>query len=158
MNKKATLSLQNRIVSMIYGVLVVSMSFIELIHGEKFCGSLTTAGEYNVMIMTSGFQAFDILYLAYFDLLGFDMALHHISCMTAMASCAHYGKGSNFALMCLMTADFSMPIMHIRVFLKSVGLRYTRVYEVCEILFFGSYIVSRMGFLQVINYFLLTCD
>ena len=159
MKRNTYLDFRNRQVSIVHGILILSLSALEYLkNGNEQCGSLTSQGQYNAIIISCGYFTYDFLAMTYLGLLDMDMTVHHLAAMAAMASTVHYGFGSHYWIPGLIIGEISNAPMHGRVLLKHLGLRYTRAYEVAEFLYFISYSVARTFGCPILTYFVVICE
>jgi hypothetical protein len=57
-----------------------------------------------------------------------------------------YGLSANFVVMGMFIGESSNPFMHLRAILKQYGLRYTKAYECCDIIFMLLFTFGRLIF------------
>lgn len=60
-----------------------------MVSQNAYCGTPTTSLEYGILIMSSGYFSYDFLAMAYFNLLDFDMTVHHLLCIFGMIVTLH---------------------------------------------------------------------
>ena len=72
------------------------------------------------------------------------MTIHHWICIIGMSYPLTYGISANYIVMGMFVAECSNPAMHIRQILRHYGLRYTKAYESCEIMFLCLYVFGRI--------------
>ena len=99
------------------------------------------------MIISASYFVSDFLACLYYDLADMSMSLvyHHslAICGHAVATFAKLGAPSSICMPYinnkggLMCAEVSNFPMHMRVILRQLGLRYTKLYEACEWTYFG---------------------
>ena len=135
-------------VSFLHGTLQLFLSLHQMITVDQYCIRPVSHEEYIILVISCGYFSYDFLAMAWFGLLDFDMTVHHLLCISGMAITLVLGEGANYIVMGLFIAEVSNPAMHSRVMLKFLGLRYSRSYEVIEILYFTSFFWGRlvMGF------------
>lgn len=71
------------------------------------------------------------------------MTYHHWVCIIGMGLPLAYEISGNYVVMGMFISEASNPFMHVRVILRHYGLRYTKSYELMEILFLIFYIFGR---------------
>ena len=71
------------------------------------------------------------------------MTYHHWVCIIGMGLPLVYEISGNYVVMGMFISEASNPFMHVRVILRHYGLRYTKSYELMEILFLIFYIFGR---------------
>lgn len=82
------------------------------------------------MISLSYF-VYDTVACIYYKLIDRSMLLHHIVCITALALCLMGFKGSFYLIVGLSVAEISNFPMHLRTILRNIGLKYTKLYQLC---------------------------
>ena len=87
---------------------------------------------------------YDFSAMAYYGLLDFGMTFHHLICIIGMSFPLTYGMSANYIVMGMFVAEVSNPTMHARLIMRQYGLRYTKMYELTEILFLIIYIFGRV--------------
>lgn len=131
-----------------HGSLLCLLSGYHFYFTPGSCGSPNTKMENNILIMAVGYFCYDFVLMAYLGLLDFPMTFHHFICIVGMFSSVSGGKSSSLLVSASFIAEISNPPMHLRQILRMIGLRYTKIYEACEISFISLYIFGRflMGF------------
>jgi len=79
----------------------------------------------------------------YYGLVDFGLVLHHGMVMIGYSSALFQQYGATEALIGLFFAEVSNFPMHLRMIVKQFGLRYTRLYEVLELIYMATYMISR---------------
>lgn len=95
------------------------------------------------MIVSAAYFAYDFLACVYYELADTALVAHHslAICGYAMATLSKFGGPSSmFGLMCAEVSNFPM---HTRCILRTIGLRYTKLYEVCELIYFGIFFIFK---------------
>ena len=82
--------------------------------------------------------------MAYFRILDAGMFIHHLMCIFGMYLGICEGVSLNYIIDGLYISEISNPVMHIRIISKHLGLRYTKLYEICELLYILLYIYGRI--------------
>lgn len=82
--------------------------------------------------------------MAYFHLLDFSMTFHHFVCISGMVITVTQGISSNYLVAGLFISEVSNPMMHARMIIKHLGLRYTKAYEVSELGYILLYVYGRI--------------
>lgn len=82
-----------------------------------------------------GYFSSDLLLMAYEGLLDIPMFIHHNLCIYAQFVPLYEGISGNIALNAFFVAEISNPAMNAKHILKLIGKRYTKAYELSEILF-----------------------
>ena len=92
------------------------------------------------------------------DNIDFEMSIHHLLCIFGMTLTLYYGNGANYVVMGIFIAEVPVPFYLIRHLLKKKELRYSRSYEVIEILYFSSFFLGRMVIAIPITYNTAMCS
>lgn len=101
---------------------------------------------------------YDFTAMAYYGMLDFAMSFHHWTCIIGMSLPLTYGLSGNYIVLGMYIAEISNPFMHVRCVLRSYGLRYTKSYELMEILFMMLYIYGRLIIGPYIVWSTVTCE
>lgn len=88
--------------------------------------------------------ASDIVIMWYEGLLDVAMFIHHMLCIYAQFVPLYEGISGNVALNSFFVAEVSNPAMNASYILKLTGRRYTFAYELADISFLSTYVLSRM--------------
>ena len=95
--------------------------------------------------------------MAYFGLLDKGMFVHHFMCVIGMSTCLYENISANYLVAGLFISEISNPIMHVRMVLKHLGLRYTKSYEVSEFSYIMLYTFGRIFIGTSVMIKTLTC-
>ena len=71
------------------------------------------------------------------------MIFHHGICIAGMYTSVHYGTSANDLLAGSFACETSNAPMHFRLIIKTLGLRYSKMYEYAEYMYFALYIYFR---------------
>jgi len=85
-----------------------------------------------------------MLAMAYLGLLDVAMTIHHSMCIMGYVIVLAQGNSASFLCNALYLSEVSNPIMHVRVVLKHLGLRYTKAYEISELSYIMLFIYGRI--------------
>ena len=157
LKRKVHLDLRNRMVSFIHGIVILLLSSYQVYFAFTECGDATNSTEYFILALSGGYFAYDFLSMAWFKLLDFDMALHHLLCIAGILVVLGQNMGAGFVVQGLFVAEVSNPAMHMRIMLRNLGKRYTRAYEVAEYAYFMSFFFGRMIIGHPVVYATVTC-
>ena len=86
------------------------------------------------------------------------MTLHHTLAILLWVGAILGDKGGHFFLVAFGIGELSNPAMHLRMIVKHMGLKYTRLYEVLEIAYFTSFLFGRQLFLHPGIYNVCVCS
>ena len=87
LKREVYLDLRNRMCSFIHGILILILSAYQVYFAFTECGDATNSTEYFILTVSGGYFFYDFLSMAWFKLLDFDMALHHILCIAGILVC-----------------------------------------------------------------------
>mmetsp|Transcript_9610 Transcript_9610/g.8458 ORF Transcript_9610/g.8458 Transcript_9610/m.8458 type:complete len:134 (+) Transcript_9610:21-422(+) len=76
---KEILDTYNRIVSYIHGLLCIGLVYYDTTYSNLPCGSPNTKVQNFTMVMSLGYFLYDSVALAYYKLLDYPMAAHHLA-------------------------------------------------------------------------------
>jgi hypothetical protein len=80
-----------------------------------------------------GYFLYDFVAMAYFKMLDSGMTIHHFICVTGMYLCLLQGISANYLIAGVYISEVSNPVMHARMVVKHLGMRYTKTYELLEV-------------------------
>jgi hypothetical protein len=144
LSKKSELDIQNRAISWIHGLALLIFSGNQIFFNPGQCGDPNSTYEKRLIYTAVGYFAYDFVCMGYYGLLDSAMFFHHILTAFGMCTCLMYGNSANLIIFGMFAAEVSNPMMHMRVILKHLGLRYTKAYEACEIGFIVLYFYGRI--------------
>lgn len=143
-SKLDELDVLNRIVSIMHGTLALILSGYHFMSYGAHCSLPNIDFEVNLFLMSSGYFIYDFLAMAYYGLLDIPMTIHHGVVVLGEIMTIYRGTSASLSLAAMFIAEISNPAMHIRVILKHVGLRYTKIYELFELIFIFLYVFVRL--------------
>lgn len=130
----------------------------KLVYEEGKCAAPMTNFEYWILGSSTGYFAYDFLCMAYFGLLDIDMTLHHLLAIIVWFGAICTDRGGYHFIVCFGVGEISNPAMHLRIIVKYLGLRYTRLYEFLEITYFLTFLFGRQLFLHPVIYNTWVCE
>ena len=136
--------IQNRLPAVFHSTIVCVLSAIRYFNYEQdFAGHNLFLDNF-ILCYTLGYFVYDFTFMYFLGLLGKAMILHHVVAVICLGNVIFSGHGGNATIISIIFAEISNPAMHLRVILRDFGLRYTKIYEVLEFSFLGSYIFGRL--------------
>jgi len=72
------------------------------------------------------------------------MFIHHSMCIVGIYTSLCEGISCNYIVMALYVSEISNPIMHCRMIVKHLGMRYTKLYEILELTYVMLYVYGRV--------------
>jgi hypothetical protein len=157
MSRNDELDMLNRVVSIFHGAAALILSGYHFASYGAHCSLPNVDYENQVFLMSAGYFTYDFLAMAYYGLLDAPMTLHHVVVVIGEIMTVELGSSASLALAALFVAEISNPAMHIRVILKHLGLRYTKLYELFELTFVFLYTFVRLLLGFYIVYLMVSC-
>lgn len=151
------LDLRNRIVSFFHGTMSLFLSGYHYYFLLGECGQANSDFEKLIILNSAGYFTYDFVAMAYFGLLDKGMFVHHFMCILGMLICLYENISANYLVAGLFISEISNPIMHARMVLKHLGLRYTKAYEVSEFSYIMLYTFGRIFIGTSVMIKTLTC-
>ena len=108
------------------------------------CGDPNTLAMKFSLACSCGYFLYDFIAMGYFGLLDAGMIIHHSIAVIGLYITLISDSSANHLVALVFWFEVSNPAMHLRMILKYVGLRYTRIYEALEISYILTYIVGRL--------------
>lgn len=142
LGKKKIDDIKNRIVSIFHGLFALVVTAYHIFRDQPQFTDSTTTIQHIIMLTSCAYFFYDFLACAYYGLVDMGLVLHHSMCLLGMLSCEYYDNATT-GLMGLGMAEVSNFPMHFRVILRIFDMRYTKTYELAEILYIVSYAVAR---------------
>ena len=134
----------NRAISFIHGLSCCILSYIEITYYKNSYGGENTLFQNFTLIMSSGYFIFNTVSMTYYRLLDSSMAFHHIIVIMMFVDSVYFNTSGAELVGGLFITEISNPTMHFRLFLKTYGLRHTKVYEACEYVYILLYTYNRL--------------
>ena len=122
-------------VSFVHGTMTLFLSGYNTYFVHSQCGELNTYFENQILIFSSAYFLYDLLAMAYLGLLDSAMFIHHNICIWGMVIGFMFGYSADILISGLFLSEISNPAMHVRVVLKHLELRYSKSYELAELVY-----------------------
>mmetsp|Transcript_9079 Transcript_9079/g.7998 ORF Transcript_9079/g.7998 Transcript_9079/m.7998 type:complete len:264 (+) Transcript_9079:64-855(+) len=149
--EKERMDLQNRIVSMTHGLIILSMSaYIVFVENPEY-EDVSTKTQHYMLIISGAYFLYDLLACIYYGLADLSLVLHHGLCILGIIVCEATDNGTT-STYGLFYAEASNAPMHLRCILRTLKMRYTKFYEFNELLYITVYIVARGFFSSIMAY------
>jgi hypothetical protein len=132
LKREEYLDLRNRIVSFVHGTMGLLLSGYHYYFLHTECGWKNTELEKFIITNSFGYFAYDFVVMCYFGLMDTGMFIHHFICIFGMMVCLAQNISANYLVAGLFVSEVSNPVMHARMVIKHLGMRYTKSYEVAE--------------------------
>jgi hypothetical protein len=152
------LDLRNRQISFVHGLSVLVLTTYAMLFRTGQCMSPNTFFDSAVMYSSMGYFTYDFLAMVYYGLLAWPMTIHHAMSIAILGLNISSRNSAFLILGGMFIGEISNPSMHLSAMLKHLGLRYSKVYELCEISFAFLYILGRVFMGSVQLYRIITCE
>ena len=149
MTSKEEREVQKRIVSILYSVIIISLTFylsfiINVKNNEPLSGitKLTFA-------IGWGHYIYDLSVSISNNMLDHYILAHHVWSIITNFSMIIYSSYTSLSAITLFYYSFWIPFVHLRLSLKIVGLRYSLLFEVMEVAYVIGFFYSRTAALII---------
>lgn len=143
--KEAILDTKTRIISIVHGVLVLALSFTDLIRYRTIVNEKNSFFQEFTMLFSMSYFLYDLLCCLYYNLYDLDLIFHHTLVFLGLVHTIMLGYGGSTFLFGFIVAEISNAPMHLRKILANHGLRHTKLYELMESAYFKLYMFARGG-------------
>jgi len=140
---------KNRIVSIAHGLFTFLATFYHLKNQDPQFGASNTSFQLFILISSLSYFFYDTVACIYYGIYDTGLILHHSMVLLGYGSAILQQYGATEALSGLFFAEVSNFPMHVRAILKTLGLRYTRLYECLELIYMSTYIIARGVFIPI---------
>jgi hypothetical protein len=135
--------LQNRLVSIINGVIIALLGgYYVWVLGQDVEGPNTPFTNMTCAI-AMGYFAYDIAALWAAGILDLQTFIHHVASVGMFACGIYYTHGACSPVSALYYGEVTNSFMHMRYFIRSLGMRNTKLYEMAEYTFIFLYLYMR---------------
>lgn len=145
---------KNRIMSVLHSLIGLGLCFYDFIsfQWDEFCSASTIFQNYFICF-TIGYFIYDLICCILLDIYDKELILHHLFCIV----CFYFQLAVDFSGMAtirfFILNELSIPIMHIRVILRTYGLKLTKLYICLELVYIIIYIITRGIFVPILIYY-----
>ena len=137
--------IKNRIISIIHGFLTLILSSHHILTTPfEYCTVSSSYEQFIIKISVSYF-IYDYIACLYYGIWDKNLVIHHTSSISGFLVSYYVPIGAKISILGLMVAESSNFPMHMRVILRLKGLRHTKMFNLCEILYLVVYVVVRGG-------------
>ena len=140
--KQKVRDLQNRIVSLVHGVLILWMSSWGMYYGGY--NEPNHDVHIRIAIFSAAYFTQDLIMMTALGLNSIQITFHHFTCIGGFLYMVWAGYGGCVEITGIFYAEFSNFPMHMRTMLKDYGLRYTNIHDTFEWLYFFTYFFGRL--------------
>ncbi len=142
LKREDMLDMRNRMISIVHGTIGLFLAAYNTYFLHSQCGSENTKFEGFILTFSCAYFAYDFLVMAYFRILDSSMLIHHSICIFGMAFCVLTKSSAWYLIAAEFVSEISNPAMHVRMILKHLGLRYTKAYELAELVYMCNNLLS----------------
>jgi len=142
LDKKKADDIKNRIISIVHGLFALFVSGYHIYRDRPGYTDPSTPIQHIILLTTGAYFLYDFIACAYYGLVDMALVLHHSLCVFGVIVC-EYMNNSTTALIGLALAEMSNFPMHFRSILRTLKMRYTKIYELSETLYMVTYILAR---------------
>jgi len=142
LGKRKINDIKNRAVSIVHGLFAFIVSGYHIYRDNPQYAEPASNIQQIIMLTSIAYFLYDFFACAYYGLADTGLVLHHVMCLTGIGSCALMNNATT-AIMGLLFAEVSNFPMHLRCVLRTFKMRYTKLYELAEIMYISTYILAR---------------
>jgi len=134
--------LKNRVVSIVHGLFALVVSGYHIYRDNPQYAEPATKIQHIILLTSGAYFLYDFFACIFFGLTDMGIMLHHGLCLVGIISC-ELTNNATTALIGLFLAEASNFPMHFRAILRTLKMRYTKLYEFSECAYIVTYIVAR---------------
>jgi len=142
LGKRKIDDVKNRVVSIVHGLFALFVSGYHIYRDNPTYADPATPIQHIIMLTSCAYFLYDFLACAYYGLADMGLVLHHSMCLIGIISCELMNNCTT-GLIGLFLAEVSNFPMHFRSILRTIKMRYTKLYELSENMYIVSYIMAR---------------
>jgi len=140
--KKKIDDVKNRAVSIVHGLFALFVSGYHIYRDNPEYAEPASKIQHIIMLTSCAYFLYDFIACAVYGLADMGLVLHHGMCLIGIISCEVMNNATT-ALIGLFLAEVSNFPMHFRAVLRTLKMRYTKLYEVSEGIYILTYIIAR---------------
>jgi len=140
--KREADDLRNRVVSIIHGLFAFFVSGYHIYKDNPQYADQSTPIQHLILLTSGAYFAYDYIACKYYGLSDLSLLMHHGMCVGGIIVCEAYNNATT-GLIGLFWAEISNCPMHVRVILRTIKMRYTKLYEFSETFYLVTYILCR---------------
>jgi len=142
LGKRKINDIKNRAVSIVHGLFALFVTGYHLYRDNPQYAEPATNIQQVIMLTSCAYFLYDFFACAYYGLIDTGLVFHHAMCLLGIGGSGLMNNGTT-AIMGIFFAEVSNFPMHFRCILRTFKMRYTKLYEVSEMLYICSYILAR---------------
>jgi len=149
LGKKKIDDVKNRVVSIVHGLFALFVSGYHIYRDNPQYTEPATPIQHIIMLTSGAYFTYDFFACAFYGLVDMGLVMHHGMCLIGIMSCELLDN-CTIALLGLFLAEVSNFPMHFRAILRTLKMRYTKLYELADCLYLGTYIIARGIFITLL--------
>jgi len=149
MGKKKIDDMKNRIISIVHGLFALLVSGYHIYRDNPQYAEPSTPIQHIIMLTSGAYFTYDFFACAVYGLMDMGLILHHGMCLIGIMSCEMMDNCTT-ALIGLFLAEVSNFPMHFRAILRTLKMRYTKLFEFADCLYIVTYIIARGIFITLL--------
>jgi len=142
LGRKKIDDIKNRIVSIVHGLFALFVTGYHIFRDNPQYAEPASNIQHIIMLTSCAYFLYDFIACVYYGLCDTGLVLHHGMCLLGIGSSGLMNNATT-AIMGLLFAEVSNFPMHCRCILRTFKMRYTKLYELAEMLYIGTYIIAR---------------
>lgn len=149
LGKKKIDDVKNRIVSIAHGLFAFFVTGYHIYRDNPQYAEPATPIQHIIMLTSCAYFTYDFIACAFYGLADMGLVLHHGMVLIGIMSCEMMNNCTT-GLLGLFLAEVSNFPMHFRAILRTLKMRYTKLYELSECLYMGTYLMARGIFVTLL--------
>jgi len=141
-SKREADDLRNRVVSIIHGLFAFFVSGYHIYRDNPQYADQSTPIQHFILLTSGAYFLYDYIACKYYGLSDTSLLIHHGMCTGGIIVCEMYNNATT-GLIGLFWAEISNCPMHVRAILRTLKMRYTKLYEFSETFYLFTYILCR---------------
>lgn len=152
-NRKEIYDTKNRIVSCLHSSIGLGICLYDFIsfQSDKFCSANSLFQNY-FLSYTIGYFIYDLICCILLDIYDKEVILHHLFCILGFYIQLAVDFSGMAAVRFFIVSEITNPIMHIRIILRTYGLKLTKLYLCLELMYIIIYMIARGIFAPILVY------
>jgi len=142
LGKRKIDDLKNRVVSIVHGLFALVVSGYHIYRDNPQYEEPATKIQHIILLTSCAYFIYDFVACAIYGLADTGLVLHHTLCLLGIGAC-ELNNNATTGLLGLFLAEASNFPMHFRVVLRTLKMRYTKLYELAECAYIVLYIIAR---------------
>lgn len=144
---KETYDSKTRIVSIIHATYASLLGFADFfLYQTSICGQYNNELQNFIITTSMSYFIYDTIICLILNVSDVEMVFHHTFVTIAYYCGICFNHSAAEMLRGLLVADVSNPIMHLRLIIRNYGLKHTKLYLYCDLIYMVIYVVARSFF------------